>query len=62
MAGVAEEAARDIQSVKDFESNPANWDLTPDQQDMLTCKTEPEKSDQRSDDERLYDVVGGRPD
>lgn len=62
MGAMAEEAARDVQSVKEFESKPGNWDLTPDQQNMLTNKMEPEASDERSDDDRFYDVVGGRPD
>jgi hypothetical protein len=60
-AEMGQEALRDMQSVKDFESKPANWDLTPDQQNILTDKMEPEASDERSDDDRFYDVVGGRP-
>jgi hypothetical protein len=61
-AAMAAEAVQDIQLVKDFESNPSNWDLTPDQQSMLTSKMEPQEGDQRSDDDAFYDVVGGRPD
>jgi hypothetical protein len=56
-AALLADVAHDVKPVKDFESNPANWNLTPDQQAILTSKAQP-----RSDDDKFYDVVGGRPD
>jgi hypothetical protein len=40
-AAMAADVAKDVQSVKDFESNPANWSLTPEQQAILTSKAQP---------------------
>jgi hypothetical protein len=72
----------DLQKVAEFETNPSNWELTPDQKAMLhdlacetpkaTCdmpagQTVPTEAGQVSgpvsdDADRIYDVVGGRPD
>jgi hypothetical protein len=30
-------------------------------QDKLTSRGEPQETDERSDNDRFYDVVGGRP-
>jgi hypothetical protein len=60
-AYMVSEAAKDVQSVKDFESRPGNWVYSPEMQDKLTSRGEPQETDERSDNDRFYDVVGGRP-
>lgn len=63
---MANEAAKEVQSVRDFESRSSNWVYTPEMVDTLSSKAQPEPAepadDQRSDNDRFYDIVGGRPD
>ena len=42
-------AEQEIQSVRDFESNPAHWDLTQEQRDMVTSHGEPGQTTSRPD-------------
>jgi len=37
-AALLDDMRKDVQSVTDFDTNPAHWDLTADQQAMLTCE------------------------